>query len=334
MAKLISIIIPAYNVENYIERCLSSIICQNIDYDLVEVIVINDGSTDQTLDKCKEIKDRHPDLIHLIDKPNKGVSSARNQGLDLAIGEYIFFIDADDMLAPNSLSQLIIAVTTHYNTDIILFNTCHIDKNGKAKQIKSHLPKQSQLIRVEDYINQYTILSAVWQGLFSRHIFDKYSIRMPEGLIAEDDDFSVRYFSVANQMYYTNTSVYEYHTRPGSITNTTQHTEVSKLLDDRIVIFEQLANYVKSFKGKRLSGLNRKMDFLALDILRLLIRKSTDKDSVFRALSTLSDLGYFPLKKNSYTNRYIILRHIFLNRRRIDWYFSHAFFLNIIRQIV
>lgn len=101
MTKVLSIIIPAYNVENYIVRCLSSIYQPNSDESRFEVLVIDDGSTDNTLLVANEFSSSHSN-IRVIHKPNGGVSTARNIGLDKSIGKYIMFVDADDWLGGKS----------------------------------------------------------------------------------------------------------------------------------------------------------------------------------------------------------------------------------------
>ena len=105
--KKFSIIIPAYNAEKTIRACIDDI--RNYSYDLrkVELIVVNDGSIDRTMDIVNEVKSKETTLdINIINKDNGGVSSARNAGLKEATGEYILFLDSDDKLSPNSLADL------------------------------------------------------------------------------------------------------------------------------------------------------------------------------------------------------------------------------------
>ena len=101
--KSISIIIPIYNVQDYLKKCLDSLYLQTRpDY---EIILVNDGSTDNSLSICKEYKEKYPDTI-LIDKHNGGLSDARNTGVAVATGRYIYFLDSDDWLAPNAIRPL------------------------------------------------------------------------------------------------------------------------------------------------------------------------------------------------------------------------------------
>ena len=104
MKPLISVIVPAYNVEPYIEKCVKSII--NQDYPNLEIILVNDGSKDKTGELCDKLKETD-DRIQVIHQNNRGLSAARNSGLDLAHGEWIAFLDSDDWIEPEMYSTLI-----------------------------------------------------------------------------------------------------------------------------------------------------------------------------------------------------------------------------------
>ena len=106
---LISVIIPVYNVAEYIDRCVDSLLSQT--YSNIEIILINDGSTDNSSEVCHRLGDRHSDKIKVIDQENKGVSAARNAGLDIANGEYIVFVDADDWVSNKYVEKLYTAIT-------------------------------------------------------------------------------------------------------------------------------------------------------------------------------------------------------------------------------
>lgn len=302
----LSIIIPLYNVEDYIERCILSIVSQSINQESYELIVVNDGSTDKSDSIVEKLQSIYPFII-LINKTNGGLSSARNKGLDIASGDYIFFIDADDWISPNTLQKLL-KTTETFLEDIILFKTTEVYPNGRTKAIDFHLPQSNSILYVEDYICNYTILSAAWQGLFKRHLFTDHNIQMPEGRLAEDDDLVVKLFSVAETIYYSPIQVYNYYQRSQSISNSSDKSHNEKLIKDRLSIFRELVNYTQSFTGKRKKGLVRKLNFLALDIIRLLIRKSQAKPIIDSTLQQLSDLGYFPLNTEAYSMKYRVLK--------------------------
>ncbi len=304
--KRLSIIIPLYNVEEYIERCILSIVTQSINNDSYELILVNDGSTDRSQSIINQLQKKHSS-IKLIYKENEGLSSARNKGLDIASGDYIFFVDADDWISSNTLSKLLNTINTHPE-DIILFKTAEVYPNKEVKAINFHLPESNKTLLVEDYICDYTILSAAWQGLFKRNLFSDHNIRMPKGFLAEDDDLVIKLFSVAETIYYLPIEVYNYYQRPQSISNSSDDKHNTRLIRYRIYIFGGLVKYSQSFTGERKIGLERKLNFISLDIIRLLIRKSQPRQTIKQHLTQLHDLGYFPLNKKTYSLKYKVFR--------------------------
>ena len=101
---LVSIIVPVYNVEKYLDKCMVSILCQS--YKNIEVIIVNDGSTDKSLNICNKWKEKDS-RIEMFSQPNKGLSSARNKGLKYAKGEYVLFVDSDDWISINMVDKMV-----------------------------------------------------------------------------------------------------------------------------------------------------------------------------------------------------------------------------------
>lgn len=116
----ISIIIPVYNVEEYIDKCLRSIFNQNLGKELFEVIVVNDGTPDKSMDIVKEYAIQYPNL-HIVEKKNGGVSSARNAGMEFATGEYLTFVDPDDWIAQGSLKKAYDRLQNDITSDVMIF---------------------------------------------------------------------------------------------------------------------------------------------------------------------------------------------------------------------
>lgn len=310
----LSIIVPVYNVEKYVERCILSIVSQGISEKDYELICVNDGSTDHSSDILLNLRSKYP-FIQLIYQNNSGLSAARNKGLEYATGDYIFFIDSDDWIADNSLSFLLELIDKN-RVDILLFGCCQIDDKGKQKWLISNLSTSDKPMLVKDYMVDNTIRSAAWAGIFSRHLFVENNLLMKKGFYAEDDDFVVRIFSVANNVMSVKRLVYFYYQREDSISNNKLNKE--KIVYDKLQIVEDLKGYIAPFDGKLRVGLERKMDFLSMDILRLLIRQRHSSETIDKVLPRLRDIGYYPLRKANYSNKYscfrIILNNPFLIR--------------------
>ena len=123
---ILSIVVPCYNSEEHIERCLNSLINQNLNEQDYEIIVINDGSTDNSKKHVENIKKNHKN-IRLYYQENKGLGAVRNRGMEIAKGKYIYFIDSDDYLAYNTLGAIVDCLIK-FNLDLIGFKTMITEK--------------------------------------------------------------------------------------------------------------------------------------------------------------------------------------------------------------
>ncbi|MFR9165825.1 MAG: glycosyltransferase family 2 protein [Dysgonomonas sp.] len=313
MNKKISIIVPVYNVERYVERCILSVVTQNVSTDDYELIVVNDGSTDSSREILATLQRQYP-FIQIIDKENGGLSSARNAGLPHAKGGYVFFLDSDDWIAENSLAFLLKQIE-RYPVDILLFGIHEVDENGKEKGLFGSLSPNDVVLNVEDYLTSYTLRSSAWQGLFSRRFFDEKGYRFLDGFVSEDDDFVVHVFSRAKQIVCNNRQVYFYYQRSDSISKGKEFEQ--KMIQDKLIMLADLDDYIQSFHGKLKQGLQRKLDFLAVDIIRLLIRKNHTSEFIDESLQRLSEINYFPLREASYSLKYRIFRKMFSSPSKV-----------------
>ena len=161
----ISVIIPAYNVEKYIKRCVDSVLNQN--YEKFEIIIINDGSTDSTLNICNE-NYKNKENIKIINQENRGLSGARNAGINAAIGEYLMFVDGDDFLDNNNCLEKINEVISKRKYDIVQYKMKYFyEKGNKYIDLKS-------LPNVKKYNNKNEIIEIlIEQGCLSVSACDK-----------------------------------------------------------------------------------------------------------------------------------------------------------------
>lgn len=183
----VSIIIPAYNAENSIKRCLESIIDQS--YSNLEIIVVNDGSTDSTLSILKTFTvDKR---IIIIDQKNAGTYRSRKAGLQNSTGEVVFNVDADDFLEPGSL-QLLVKKMKASKADMVIGNNYEW-KNGKKKLIRNKLPpKQNKLELVKNLLNN-NIKGYIWGKLIKRNLLIDIDYQVPR-LLQEDVLFNLHVF--------------------------------------------------------------------------------------------------------------------------------------------
>ena len=231
MEELISVIVPVYNVENFLEECLISIINQS--YRNLEIIIINDGSTDSSKDICEKYKKKDK-RIKVIHQDNAGLSVARNTGIDNSLGKFLTFVDSDDYIHEKMI-EILYNNMKKYNADI---SFCDYAKN--ENEIET-LPIDSAVLMspIDMYNGLYDkhikIISACLK-LYKREIFDY--IRYPKGKIYEDAFVIHKILDKSKVFVYSDNKLYFYRTRKGSIMNSKYSL---KQLDYLEVLLERMA---------------------------------------------------------------------------------------------
>ena len=207
----ISIIVPIYNVEKYLRDCIESIINQT--YTEIEIILVNDGSTDSSLEICKEYAEKN-DKIKIVNKKNGGLSDARNAGLRHATGKYIMFVDSDDYLALNSCEILYNAIKDT-DFEFITANFAFTNNDGTPWKKPMFNDKfQNIPLDIEDYKESfYLVNSTVWNKIFKKEFIDKNNLSFEVGLLAEDAVFTTLAFLKTKKTYYIKDVVYYYRQR-------------------------------------------------------------------------------------------------------------------------
>lgn len=244
MNSLITIIVPVYNVEKYLSKCLDSIICQT--YKNLQIILIDDGSTDNSALICDEyaIKD---DRIEVIHKKNGGLSSARNAGLDIARGDYISFVDSDDYIANDMIETAYNAVIAE-KADLCIFGIKWIYEDGKTYDKVSYSPIIDEMLNKNQAFHKlcldgYFYYVTAVNKLYKKSIFNNF--RFPVGKLHEDE-FTVHYiFNACEKIVSIKNELYFYIQRENSI----MHSQVSiKRLDGAYAFLDRS----RFFKEKRL----------------------------------------------------------------------------------
>ena len=213
----LSIIIPVYNVEEYINDCLASLYCQGFDENEFEIIIVNDGSTDNSMNVAQSIIGKHNNII-VINQPNQGQAAARNKGVEQAHGEYIFFMDSDDVLVTNSLKPLLLQLIES-GADTIQGNFVQVEDNKiheKETIPNNNCDKVVIMSGKQRFVNDSAYLFAVWQNIYKKEFLISSDIKFIEGIFIED----VAYYSemMIKAKTYTISSIthYIYRLRQGS----------------------------------------------------------------------------------------------------------------------
>ncbi len=211
---LISVIVPVYNVEKYLPKCVDSIMKQTLND--IEIILVDDGSTDFSGDLCDEFS-REDNRICVIHKENGGASSARNAGIESAKGKYLMFVDGDDWVEPKFCEAPYI-IAEKNNADTVAFGYKNVYSDGivvNSEEYKEEgiLSEEIKLERIKDDIN-----IAVWNKIFRKELFN--DLRFPEGFTCEDLAITHKCIYESDKVYLTNQYLYNYRrNRYGSAMN-------------------------------------------------------------------------------------------------------------------
>lgn len=216
MKPLLSVIVPVYNVEKYLKRCLESILVQS--WNDYEIILVDDGSTDSSAQICDLYAEKY-EMIRVIHKENKGLSDTRNRGIEEASGEYVYFPDSDDWLEPNTFSELS-DVIEELTYDIISFNREFVtSEEDKLISAKSRIQKLSGKQALLEMLKQSDITGFANDKIYRKKLFLDNDIEFPVGKYYEDLGTNYKLFLKATKVYVTNQKYYHYLiTNPDSIT--------------------------------------------------------------------------------------------------------------------
>jgi glycosyltransferase involved in cell wall biosynthesis len=234
----LSIIVPVYNVEKYLDRCVQSLLDQDLKEDEYEIILINDGSIDASGELARRwhLKESR---IKLIEQDNQGQSIARNSGLKVAQGRYIMFVDSDDLIEPNVLQQLT-STAEQYDLDLLFYD---------ARFYPSQSPTCIQPFELgKVYSGKYVIthglaISAVWSNLYSHDILVKTGITFLQGISHEDVEFNCRLYPQAKRIMFTDLMVYNYSTEGVSLSRGLNLEKQKKSLEDDLLVVKSVNEY-------------------------------------------------------------------------------------------
>lgn len=267
---LVSVIVPVYNAARWLPELFGSLRSQT--YGNMEVILVDDGSTDTSAADCLQLSEGDPRFC-IVRKPNGGLSSARNFGLEHAGGEWIFFIDADDMVQPQALERLVAtARTTHADIVVGSFeNTSRMSSPPATRSPRILAPHEAVAVS----LYQTPPMNHAWGTLYSRGIFFPDGPRFTEGLWYEDLDLFYRLFERASRVAYLPEKLYFYRKNPSSFINT-----VSPARFDALRVTDKIERY---YSGTALAPAARDRRFSAhFNMLLLLLRNGSDYPDVFR----------------------------------------------------
>lgn len=242
---LISVIVPAYNVELYIQECLISILTQT--HQAIEVIVIDDGSSDRTGKICERIAldDQRVKVIH---QKNHGISVARNRGIELASAQYLAFVDGDDKIAPRFIEYLFRCLSDT-KSDIAVCGYTEVYPDHQINILPPTTTISGEDAAVQLFTKQENLDIVVWNKLYKKDIFIKHDILFPQGKIHEDNLTTYKTYLAAQQVAFLDEPLYYYRKRANSIMASGR---VLHRLKAKEYSAEQAITYVSNLSSQKL----------------------------------------------------------------------------------
>ena len=229
----VSVVVPVYNVEDYLEECLDSILGQT--YRDIELVIVDDGSTDASLSICKKYA-QADDRVRLVSQSNSGLSSARNTGLDLCHGTWVTFVDSDDALRSDAIERLVEAAT-RYKVDIVC---CGFTNDMHELARGFNRPANFRCANASSALHYSIVTNHACGKLYAVRLFTNSDIRYPVGRRYEDIATTYRLFDETARVAFTDTPFYLYRLRSGSITSTPSARDIDDL---EVTYLEMSAHY-------------------------------------------------------------------------------------------
>lgn len=224
---MFSVIIPVYNAEKTLKRCVDSLLVQN--YQHAEIILVNDGSSDNSKAICEEYAEKF-DNVKLISQENAGVSAARNAGLDAASGEYVLFVDSDDYVMPELFSGIDQILKTNH-ADLIQFSSCVDNGDTIHPNINQPLVVDSREKLVPHIVDAMCrkSINGPWAKLYKRDIIEQHMIRFPIGVsVGEDRAFNIVYSLYIKSFVKTNLIGYVLNTENDNSLSRKRHDDLKQ----------------------------------------------------------------------------------------------------------
>ena len=268
---LVSVIIPAYNVEKYLQKCLDSVFALPLREDEMEVLVIDDGSTDGTAEILVQNAEAHSNL-RLFKQENQGQSVARNLGIEEAKGDYIFFVDGDDALT--NPCPLPIEAMNSGKYDMIGMETLFEDSDGKQRRYcRQQFPIDKEFDTCREYLKTHNVFGIVYGYLFCTSFIKQHAeLRFTPDIYHQDEEFIVKAFCLGGRFVYKAGYTYIYYRHEGSSIHTFTRERKERLMRDTMTVMQRLKDFGNTDSEIK-KAMRCKMRWLSIDVVRLLIRQ-------------------------------------------------------------
>ena len=236
----VSVIVPIYNVEGYIEKCLETLVNQTLDD--IEIILVNDGSKDNSALIAKKYLEKYPEKIVYLEKENGGLSDARNYGMPYAKGEYIAFLDSDDYVEKDMYEKMY-EIAKKENSDMVECDFYWEYPDKKKEDIGKIYSGKNEMLE--------KIRVVAWNKLIKREILEKTKIQFPKGYRYEDVEFTYKLIPYLEKVSFLKKPCIHYMQRQGSISNT-QNERTKEIFDvlEHVIDYYKQNNFFEKYKNE------------------------------------------------------------------------------------
>lgn len=314
---ILSIIVPIYNASRYLNRCIDSILNQGLNENCYEVILVNDGSIDNSLSICNSYAAKKPSLIKVIDKTNEGVAATRNCGISHALGKYIYFIDADDYLIPDGLNYIITNFLDE-SIDILSFWALTLDKNTKRtfiedNNIKGEICKECSG-REFLYNNVQTF---IFTSLYKRSFLKEHYLFFERIPIGEDVLFNLKVYLENPKIRMVSSRLYRYDLHDESAIHRRDYLFVRKAIDAYLTLFTYIKNNIdlySRYDSNLSNGLKKILESQFVPFSSRTLSSDLSIKEVKTIKERLTEDGILPLSNDIKTNYLIngIFKYVYL----------------------
>ncbi|WP_298540317.1 glycosyltransferase [uncultured Aquimarina sp.] len=297
----LSIIVPVYNVELFLEKCIQSVFDQDIPHETYEIVAVNDGSTDNSPAILEKLQKTISNL-KIIHQDNKGLSGARNSGFDFATGDYLLCVDSDDYILPNSLHKLI-SLAEEHQLDLLEFGAQGVDED---KNVIYSLAKSSngKVFTGEQYLTEIRYMGSACNKLYNRNFLNTHKLRFMEGVYIEDIEFNTRVVFKANKVLATDYIAAHFLQRLGSITRTKNFAKKEKMIFDIHTVLKSINDFTENEVTENSSAyipLKRRVSSLIATLLIRVLKDSKTTSTKKEIIKKLKEDNLYPTKYEAET---------------------------------
>lgn len=286
---LLSILIPVYNAERYLKRCLDSITKQVNDDDGVEIIIVNDGSTDGSLDIIKEYAGRYP-CVRWTSRENRGIGPTRNELIDRAGGEYFWFVDADDFISDGALGT-VLPLLREGKYDMLMFAFNWVSTEGHVEVKHCHGEYASGLEMADHDVYN----NSLWTRIYRRSVITDNGIRFQKLQMGEDFDVIFHAIPYLGPCLCIDQPLYNYVVSPGSAITNRKWEHVVKSSDDSLICMEGCFRFLRQWGKDSQWKLRKPLNFFLMGYLFSVYVEPFKLRYKFRTMKRLSAMGALPI---------------------------------------